>query len=144
MAETSSTRTSTGLHHVALRSANFERTLQFYCEGLGFTKKIAWTMGKDNATQAVMLDAGDGNYIEVFSNGNEDDPAEARYAHVCLRTDDTDKSHAAALAAGATERVKPTDVDIADRISGESVPVRLSFVYGPDGEIIEFMQGAKL
>ncbi|MGF1448444.1 MAG: VOC family protein [Opitutales bacterium] len=144
MSDSPSPRQSTGLHHVALRSTNFERTLRFYCEGLGFTRKVAWTMGKDNATQAVMLDAGDGNYIEVFSNGTEDEPAEARYAHVCLRTDDLERSHAAALTAGATERIAPTQVDIADQISGESVPVRLSFVIGPDGEVIEFMQGAKL
>jgi glyoxylase I family protein len=139
MANTNPTIHGGGLHHVALRVTDWERSLKFYCEGLGFVKKCAWTMG--NGTLAAMLDTGDGNYLELFSNGAGEDPAEARLAHFALRTESVDAAHGRALEAGATERVAPTDVPIADEVSGQPVPVRLSFVYGPDGEIIEFMQG---
>ncbi|MGF1483626.1 MAG: VOC family protein [Opitutales bacterium] len=140
MPESPFPRHTTGLHHTALRATDFERTLKFYCEGLGFTKKVAWSMGKDGATKAVMLDAGDGNYLEVFSNGNPEDPAEARYAHIALRTDNIESAHAAALAAGAKERVAPTDFNIEDTLSGTPHTGKLSFVLGPDDEVIEFMQ----
>ncbi len=131
---------STGIHHIALRVTDFDRTLKFYCDGLGFTRKMIWNMGQDGELRAAMLDAGDGNYLEIFSNGKAEDPAEARFAHVCFRTNNVQASFDAALAAGATERTKPTSVDVADQVTGGPVPLKLAFVHGPDGEIIEFIQ----
>jgi len=139
---TNQTLAGGGLHHVALRATDFERTLRFYCEGLGFARKMAWTMGKGR--KAAMLDAGDGNYLEVFSDGDPEDPAEARLAHFCLRTGDCQSAFDRAIAAGAGERLAPKTVEIDDEVTGGKVELTLAFVKGPDGEVIEFIQSEAL
>ncbi len=64
-----------GFHHLALRAYDFDKTLDFYINGLGFQKKHGW--GEDGRSKgepdsrAVMLDTGDGNYLEVFAGGND-------------------------------------------------------------------------
>ena len=58
--------------------------------------------------------------------------------HLALRTDDCDATHAKALELGATERMAPVSKNIPS-IEGD-FPVRLSFVFSPTGEIIEFFQ----
>ena len=52
-----------------------------------------------------------------------------------MRTEDVDLAYARAMAAGAVSQTPPKDVDLpADPV----FPVRLAFVEGPDGEVIEF------
>ena len=57
----------TGLHHVCIKTRDWERTMAFYRDTLGFTEKIAWNLRATNR-RAVMLDTGDGNYVEVFED----------------------------------------------------------------------------
>ena len=57
-----------GFHHVAIRVYDFDATVRFYTEVLGFTDKVRWGEG-DN--RAIMLDTGDGNYLEVFAGGRQ-------------------------------------------------------------------------
>ena len=52
-----------GIHHVALRTAHFDRAFTFYTETLGCQPGMQWG---DPGKRAVMLDVGDGNYIEIF------------------------------------------------------------------------------
>ena len=61
--------------------------------------------------------------------------------HFCLRVADTDAAYARALAAGAVSRVEP-----GTRRLGEDplVEVRIAFVGGPNGEVIEFMQSEQI
>jgi catechol 2,3-dioxygenase-like lactoylglutathione lyase family enzyme len=42
---------------------DFDRSVAFYTDVLGFTKKIEWGQ---KPGRAVMLDTGDGNYFELF------------------------------------------------------------------------------
>ncbi|KQX48346.1 MULTISPECIES: VOC family protein [unclassified Paenibacillus] len=55
-----------GFHHVAIRASNFEATVKFYTEGFGFTERLSWGEGD---RRAVLLDTGDGDYLEVFAGG---------------------------------------------------------------------------
>ena len=55
-----------GFHHIAMQVKDFDASLQFYTEGLGFTPTVAWGEGSQ---RAVMLDTGDGNYFELFAGG---------------------------------------------------------------------------
>lgn len=125
-----------GFHHVAIRSRNFDKTVRFYTEVLGFTPRINWQAAPK---RAVMLDAGDGNYLEVF-----EDPAAAAgggggpILHFALRCDDTDAALERARDAGCEVTMEPTPIDI-DAQEGR-VPVRIAFCKGPDGELIEFFQ----
>jgi glyoxylase I family protein len=124
----------TGFHHTALRVVDFDRALQFY-QSLGLSVTRSWG---DAPKRAMMLNVGDGNYLEVFEGGDPAAPSEARMIHFALRTPDCDAAHQAALDAGATEKMAPKDVTIPSH-QGD-LPVRISFVIAPEGEIIEFFQ----
>lgn len=123
-----------GFHHTALKAVDFDQTVRFY-QALGFTEALAWG---EAPQRAIMLDAGDSVHVEIFEGGDPDAPAEARMIHFALRTSDCDALHAQALAAGATERMAPKDVDIPGR--NGPCPVRISFVIAPGGEVVEFFQ----
>jgi glyoxylase I family protein len=121
-----------GFHHVAIKASNFDASVRFYT-ALGMKEKISWGEGEK---RAIMLDAGAGDYIEIFAGGNADQP-QAGWFHIALRTDDVDAITAVALKAGATIFVEPKDVTLQSK---PPTPVRLAFVKGPDGETIEFFQ----
>jgi glyoxylase I family protein len=143
LADTSTQRlkTAPGFHHIALRVADFEATLRFYQEGFGFVRAYGWGEGD---SRAAMLDTGDGNYLEVFAGGKAasgEDAPEGVLLHFALRTADVDGDYARALAAGAKSHIAPKDVILQGT---PPVPVRLAFVRGLDGEIIEFFQNDAL
>jgi len=124
-----------GFHHVAIRAYDFDASVQFYTEALGFTKKIAWG---ENEKRAIMLDAGDGNYLEIFANGTNEPKPEGSIIHFALRTNDCDAALERARSAGAEVTMEPKSLDIPSEPT--TTPVRIAFCKGPDGEIIEFFQ----
>jgi glyoxylase I family protein len=125
-----------GFHHVAIRTAHWERSLQFWHEAMGFAIGLHWG---EAPRRAAMLDTGDGNYLEIF----ERDPvpegfqSEGAILHFCFRTDDCDATLERARAAGAEVTVEPKSITIKGT---REVPVRLAFFKGPDGEICELFQ----
>ena len=123
-----------GFHHVALRARDFDASLLFYTQALGLTRKLAW--GEDDR-RAVMLDAGNGNCLEVFAGGADGPKPEGTLLHLAFKTPDCDGSLAAARAAGAVVTQEPTTVTIP---SSPPATVRIAFCTGPDGEVIEFFQ----
>jgi glyoxylase I family protein len=137
-----------GFHHVAIRAWDFEKTLAFYQEGLGFVRVYGWgaderaSGGKDS--RAALLDTGDGNYLEVFAGGTRppaDAPPEGAILHFALRTTNTDEAFARAVAAGGRVQLEPKTVPIAGDTPKE---FRIAFVVGPDGEVFEFFQNDEL
>ena len=124
-----------GFHHIAMRAHDFDATVKFYTEALGFKEKVAWGEGDK---RAIMLDTGDGNYLEVFAGGSDEPKPEGAVVHFALRTSDCDTAIERARAAGAEVTVEPKDVEIPSR--PQPLPVRIAFCKGPDGEIIEFFQ----
>ena len=100
---------------------------------------IAWGQGDG---RAVMLDAGNGNHMEVFAGGaarpaRRPGDLEPVLLHLAFRTPSCDASFARALAAGAAVVSEPKTVTIA---SDPPTTVRIAFCTGPDGETIEFFQ----
>ena len=85
-----------------------------------------------------MLDFGDGGILELFAGGNTNPTADAKYIHFALKVDDVDAAYRTALEAGAKPKSEPKVVPLA------SAPVKLTlncgFVYGPDGEEVEFFR----
>lgn len=130
------TTPTTGLHHVAFRAKDFDASVRFYKEGLGLTEKISWGEGD---RRAVMLDAGNGNYLEIFAGGSAEPKPEGVLIHFALRSADSEASLRRAVAAGAVVTVPTKEVAIQSRPTGPT-PVRIAFCRGPDGEIIEFFQ----
>ncbi len=124
-----------GFHHVALRAKDFDASVRFYTNVLGFRETIRWGEGDE---RAIMLDTGDGSCLEVFAGG-DGAPADGRpLLHFALNTDDVDAAVGRVRDAGAEITTEPTDVDIPT--VGGSTPVRIAFFKGPDGEVIELFQ----
>ena len=138
-------------HHVALRATDFDRTVKFYTEGLGFKVHFEFAV-PGRIDRAAFLDAGDGRYIEIFgqdstvqSEGRRRQPNEERtegaLLHFCLRVADVDTAYTNALAAGAESRIAPR---VSTLKQDPPVEVRIAFVTGPEGEVIEFFQSEQL
>ena len=136
MAGSNTTIGGGGFHHVAIRAKDFDRSVEFYQDILGFQEKIAWG---ERPKRAIMLDAGDGNYVEIFERpdeaGGSDDGV---LLHMAFRTKQCDAALERAREAGCEVTMEPTDVDIPAR--PRTTPVRIAFFKGPDGEVIELFQ----
>ena len=89
--------------------------------------------------RASMIDMGDGGCIEIFEGGDGEPPA-GGYLHLAFKVQNCDEAFQTALLAGATVQSEPYNVDIP---SDPVCPVRIGFVYGLDGEILEFFQYRK-
>ncbi len=143
--------TAPAFHHVALRATDFDRTVKFYTEGLGFKVHYEFAI-PGRIDRAAFLDAGDGRYVEIFGSGStvqaegrrrlpDEERTEGALLHFCLRVADTEAAYARALAAGAESRLPPrTSTSRLDPL----VEARIAFVTGPDGEVIEFLQSEQL
>ena len=128
-----------GFHHVCLKTRDWDRTMKFYQETLGFTVRVAWRQAPQ---RAVMLDAGDGNYLEVFEDPAYEASPNGVMIHFALRTTKLDEVTERVRAAGAKITMEPKDVTIATTNGAGPVPIRISFCEGPGGEIIEFFQNS--
>ncbi|MBN2451366.1 MAG: VOC family protein [Lentisphaeria bacterium] len=124
-----------GFHHAALKVTDFDRVMAFYRDGLGFTAKAWWGEGDK---RAALMDAGNGNYVEIFAGGQEGAGGPERVLHLAFRTEHCDAALAQAVAAGAEVTVQPKDVVIPSQ--PRETPVRIAFCRGPAGELIEFFQ----
>ena len=129
----------TGFHHTAIRSAQFDASMRFYAGVLGMKEKISWG---EAPNRAVMVDAGDGNYLEIFERSEPAPTIEAPILHFALRTDDCAAILEKAREAGAEVTMETKDLTIDSSIG--PVPVRIAFFKGPDGEIIELFQNSIL
>lgn len=126
-----------GFHHVCMKTRDWDATMRFYKEGLGCTEKIAWNTAPK---RAVMLDAGDGNYIEIFEDLAWAPAPTGPIAHYALRTTRLDAVVDHLRAMGVKITLEPRDVDIQTTNGRGTVPVRIAFCDGPNGESIEFLQ----
>ncbi len=126
-----------GFHHVALHCADFERSHRFYTECLGLREFKRWQSGERTV---ALLELAAGEYIELFSHGlprSLEGSQAGMFAHIALNVSDSRAAFERALAWGAREKLAPKQVAL-----GEEDPLQatISFVYGPDGEEIEFFQ----
>jgi glyoxylase I family protein len=137
-----------GIHHIAIRAKDFEATVAFYIEALGFTLSHSWSLPEFNLKQAAMLKSADGNsYIEIYDD-EADIPAQGRkrlpgepfvqtaLLHICLNVADAADAFHEAIRHGATACLEPMTL----RLGEPAVIVRNSLVHSPNGEVIEFLE----
>jgi glyoxylase I family protein len=133
-----------GFHHVAIKVRDFDATVRMYTEAFGFVPKVTWGAATPDAdTRAVMLDVGDGNFLEIFAGGNADRHTPRRptecdspLIHWAFRTTRLDDVMERARAAGFQVTVEAKQVDPTGH-----APARIGFCHGPDGEVFEFFEG---
>lgn len=122
---------SARFHHIALASHRYEETIEFY-KALGFRQVAAWGEGEG---RAVMMEIGEGGIFEIFAKGKDEPEENSRYFHLAIATEDPDGAYALAIKAGATPKIEPKDACIP---SEPPINARLAFVYGLNGEELEF------
>lgn len=126
-----------GFHHVCVKTRDWDRTIGFYRDTLGCTEKIAWRAAPQ---RAIMLDTGDGNYMEIFEDLAWTPAANGAVLHFAFRTTRLDAVAKRVREAGMKITVEPKDVTLATTNQAGPAPIRLFFCEGPNGEIIEFFQ----
>ena len=127
---------NTGFHHVALKVKDFDKSCRLYTDVLGMNIALSWGAAPE---RACMMDIGDGTYVELFEGGSSDGTLQAEpIIHFALVTDECDAMYKAALEAGCTSHMAPEDLVINGH--KEDLPIRISFVVGFDGELVEFFQ----
>jgi len=127
-----------GFHHVAMRVRDFEHSVSFYAKGLGFSIVREW---KTRDSRAVMLDMGDGAYLEIFERKTGQSAQipspDGALLHFAIRTDNCDAALELARRAGADVTVDPKNIDFpCDPV----YRARIAFFKGPDGETVELFE----
>lgn len=119
-----------GYHHIGLRVQDMDKTLRFYTEGLGGTVTHQFPMS--DGRLIYLIDLGENAVVELIPAGGSEAEANARWMHIAVNADDVQAAHDRALAAGARVKHEPKDAMLG------TMAVSNSFVYGPEGEEIEF------
>jgi len=123
-----------GVHHLALSAVDFDKSIKFYTEGLGFETVAEWGEGTG---RAALLDIGNGSHFEIFGNGNPNEQQDVKFVHFAFATTNPDLAYENAIAAGAVSHMEPKSLEIP---ANPPMPVRIAFVRGPDGEVLEFFK----
>jgi catechol 2,3-dioxygenase-like lactoylglutathione lyase family enzyme len=122
----------TGIGHIAFVINDLERSLDFYCNKLGFRRAFQLDREGTPSPWIVYIQIAPGHFIELFPEGHgENAPRPVGYNHFCLLVDDM------------TTTLKELETRGLP-ISGE--PVRgldnnlQYWIKDPDGNSIELMQ----
>ncbi len=125
-----------GIGHLAFTVENMKRSLEFYCDLLGF--KHAFSIQDDNGKPWIeYVKVGTGQFIELFygsKNKAEADSSHIGFHHLCLEVTDIEK--------------------IANQLKGKGIKLDSEpkrgkddnlqcWVSDPDGNPIEFMEISK-
>ncbi|WP_413798199.1 VOC family protein [Streptomyces iranensis] len=143
-----------GLDHVAVHVYDLDASVDFYTRALGFRFVREWSVPAGGVHRAVFLDAGDDRLVELFDAAStppggspqgldparrHDDEERSRVAalvHFAVRTDDVVGLFDRAVAAGARPLAAPKKITTA---GDDPMNLQVAFVYGPNDEVIEFI-----
>jgi glyoxylase I family protein len=125
-----------GAHHIAIQAHDWEESLRLYRDVLGM--ELAAEFGSPER-KIVLLDMGDGSYIELFAPTPDTPPViepaiHLPVMHIALATTDAKAAAEHVRQAGYGITVEPKTVNLG------KLTVTIAFFKGPNGEIIEFFQ----
>ncbi|RDW14999.1 VOC family protein [Oceanobacillus chungangensis] len=117
-----------GINHKGFHVVDMERSLDFYCNKLGFKK--AFELNQPSGEPwIVYVKVTDGCFIELFYGGAEGDRDRAE--HICFEVDDIQET-----ANKLKEKGVPLEVEIS-----QGIALNYQFwIVDPDGNWIEFME----
>ena len=119
-----------GIGHLAFDVADMEKSLEFYCEKLGF--KDAFQMARPETGEPWIryVKVAPGQFIELFYN-RKGDNLKGSYNHVCIQVDDI-------FSAEKLLKDKGLPIDTAPKQGCDGN--WQCWTHDPDGNKIEFMQ----
>jgi glyoxylase I family protein len=123
-----------GIHHVALRVRDFEVSIKFYESVLGFVEKVRWN---ETPKRVVLLDTGNGSYLELFENGQNAPKPEDAFWHLAFRVKDAAAMLEHCRRAGCEVWMEPKTLS---NLGGKGIEAKVAFCKGPDGELLEFFE----
>lgn len=140
-----------GTNHTSFTVSNLDRTLAFFCDGLGFQATgraprskdaIETVTGVPGAAVTICYVQGPGHRIELIEYSGPDDrsrvkprPCDVGFAHVAYDVDDID----AAVAMAARYDVLPINPPyVVDQ--GPNAGGKAAYLRDPDGITVEFIQ----
>lgn len=144
-----------GLDHIALRTYDIDASVRFYTEALGFRFAHEWSAPEAGVNRCVFLDAGDDRVIELFDAAStppggsarnfdaeprpsdEERARAATLVHFAIRTEEPAALFQRAVAAGARPLMAPARIETK---GVTAMTLEVGFVYGPNGEVIEFIK----
>jgi catechol 2,3-dioxygenase-like lactoylglutathione lyase family enzyme len=134
-------RAQAGLHHIALKAHDWDASIAVYT-ALNFAVRLVWGAA---GSRVAFLAAPDGTCLELFEPGAIAGPDvaglnfEEAIPHVCFRSADVDRDCAVAASLGMEVIWESQDRVV--EVNGQPVEVRLCFLRGPSGEVVELISG---
>ncbi len=119
----------TDLAHIALRTSNLERSLEFYVK-LGIFEAFRLNH-EDGRLMLVYLHIGEDRFLELFPGGDDNAPRDTHFMHLCLRSSDLKADVARLEAEGVRIDVQP-QLGLDNNWQ--------AWVRDPDGNQIELME----
>ncbi|HTI15443.1 MAG TPA: VOC family protein [Dictyobacter sp.] len=124
----------TGIGHVAFRITDLERSLDFFCNKLGFREAFRLEREGEFSPWIVYIQVTPGNFIELFPGAEGENMSRGRavgYNHYCLLVDDIYKT---------LEEFKQRGLEITGEPQ-KGIDTNLQYwINDPDGNAIELMQ----
>lgn len=130
-----------GIHHLAVRTQDFDGSMAFYTGVLGLVRKVQFEL---DGNRFAWLDAGRGDYLELVeaagpvTTGGDNDTL----WHFCLKTTNIEQVIAAVESTGMEVTVPVKEVDLENVANDPPSPlqVKIAFFRGPSGELVELLQ----
>ena len=125
-----------GFHHLCILVNDFNLSKHFYTEALGAECYMEWK--RDDGLMSCLIQLNDGGVIEMVDNSKNvrQDHSElfhGHFAHVAFHAENVGEAMQKALEHGAT--LKEDVIEISNPYH-----MRLCSVFGPSGEVIEFLK----
>ncbi|KAE8559563.1 VOC family protein [Paenibacillus polymyxa] len=137
-----------GLAHVAIQARDYQATIAFYTEVLGFKRGHHWSLPSFRIQEASMLISPDQRTcLEIFDNdavipaqgkkaASEEDIVHGALLHLAFYVDNVDEIYQKALVHGARTFVEPNQLTLGE----PPLVVTNALVHSPNGEVIEFIE----
>lgn len=116
--------------HLAFSVSDMKKSLDFYCNGLGFTH--AFSLKNDRGEPWIeYLKVCDGQFIELFYPGTNYSSQNGSYMHLCLQVDDCVKT---------SEELEKKGIDVWQKPKQGADRNYQCWISDPDGHPVEIMQ----